>query len=92
MPQAEGKGRNDQMQKQRGVQGDSHGSSWESKSGGFLWGFFFLPLKSFFNFKKSIKKNLKFNKRVGLKNWISQNNCRILKSNKKRRHRPGAQS
>ena len=84
MHQAEGKGRTDQMQKQRGVQGASHGSNWESKSGGFLFRFFFCFFKKiFFNFKKSIQKNLKFNKRVGLKNWISQNNCRILKSNKK---------
>lgn len=52
---------------------------------GFCLGFFFFFafFKKFFNFKKSIQKNLKFNKRVGLKNWISQNNCRILKSNKK---------
>lgn len=51
---------------------------------GFCLGFFFCFFKKiFFNFKKSIQKNLKFNKRVGLKNWISQNNCRILKSNKK---------
>lgn len=51
---------------------------------GFCLGFFFFAFfKKFFNFKKSIQKNLKFNKRVGLKNWISQNNCRILKSNKK---------
>lgn len=49
MHQAEGKGRTDQMQKQKGVQGDSHGSNWESKSGGFLFRFFF-----FFAFFKKI--------------------------------------
>lgn len=49
MHQAEGKGRTDQMQKQKGVQGDSHGSNWESKSGGFLFRFFFFSL-FFFNF------------------------------------------
>lgn len=37
------------MQKQRGVQGASHGSNWESKSGGFLFRFFFFAfLKKFF--------------------------------------------
>lgn len=58
MHQAEGKGRTDQMQKQKGVQGDSHGSNWESKSGGFLFRFFFflLFLKNFLTLKNQYRK------------------------------------
>lgn len=46
------------MQKQKGVQGDSHGSNWESKSGGFLFRFFFflLFLKNFLTLKNQYRK------------------------------------
>lgn len=45
----------------------------ESKISGFFVSFFsfFGFVFLFFTLKKSIKKNLKFNKRAGLKDWIS---------------------
>lgn len=56
-----------------GVQGTLADQVGESKISGFFVSFFsfFGFVFLFFTLKKSIKKNLRFNKRAGLKDWIS---------------------
>lgn len=67
MLQAEEKERNDQLQRQREVQGDAHGSIWGKSSGFFV---FEVCVCFFFNFYFKNKIN-KESKRAHLKGWIS---------------------